>query len=350
MYTDFYKLSGRPFQLNPNPRFFFNSRVHQKAVSYLQYGLHQGEGFIVITGDIGTGKTTLLGYLISQLDSSQYVAAKLVTTQLEADDTLRMVASAFGIDAAGIDKATLLRRFEQFLLENQRRGRRLLVLVDEVQNLPFESLEELRMLSNFQVNDVAPIQFCLLGQPQFQEIIASESLTQLRQRVVVSYHLGPLSSDETRTYIEHRLRMVDWQSDPTLSDKAFERIHHYTGGVPRRINVLCDRLLLYGMLETLHELDADVVEVVSREMVQEARPSGSEVVPARTPHNPSLISGPAVEDPTSLEHRLASLEKLVGMHDRTIKRAIELIASYLNANTPPERDFDKTATARESGS
>src|SRR5579863_5662051 len=159
MYSEYYKLSGKPFQLSPNPRFFFGSRGHQKAMAYLQYGLHQGEGFIVVTGDVGTGKTTLLGYLLGQLDPNKYLAAKLVTTQLEADDTLRMVATAFNIDTRGTDKATLLRAFEHFLLDNQRRGRHVLVLVDEVQNLPIRSLEELRMLSNFQATEVAPMQF-----------------------------------------------------------------------------------------------------------------------------------------------------------------------------------------------
>src|SRR5208282_2797171 len=165
--------TAKPFQLSPNPKFFYGSTGHQKAMAYLQYGLHQGEGFIVITGDIGTGKTTLLGHLLSQLDSTQYLAAKLVTTQLEPDDMLRMVVSAFGIDSRGLDKATLLRNFERFLLDNQRRGRRILVLVDEAQNLPVKSLEELRMLSNFQATEVAPVQFCLLGQPQFQHVLAS---------------------------------------------------------------------------------------------------------------------------------------------------------------------------------
>ena len=121
MYTQFYKLSGKPFQLSPNPRFFFSSQGHQKAMAYLRYGIHQGDGFIVITGDIGTGKTTLLGHLLEQLDSTRYLAAKLVTTHIDADDTLRMVASAFDIPSQGVDKATLLRRFETFLLENQRR-------------------------------------------------------------------------------------------------------------------------------------------------------------------------------------------------------------------------------------
>jgi putative secretion ATPase (PEP-CTERM system associated) len=336
MYSDYYKLSGKPFQLSPNPRFFFGSRGHQKAMAYLQYGLHQGEGFIVVTGDIGTGKTTLIGYLLGQLDSSKYVAAKLVTTQLEADDTLRMVATAFGVDARGADKATLLRNFERFALESQNRGQRILVVVDEVQNLPLKSLEELRMLSNFQVNDVAAVQFCLLGQPQFRSTLASDDLVQLRQRVVVAYHLGPLSADETRAYIEHRLQLVGWRSDPALTDGAYRRIHHFAAGVPRQINVLCDRLFLYGMLEELHQLDDTVVENVAGEMSSEGMRTGLD---AGQTHALASKEAPRVLDnaeAAEIEKRLSSIEKQVKVHDRTIKRAIELAASYLNGALIPE--------------
>ena len=331
MYEDFYKLSGKPFQLTPNPRFYFGSQGHEKAMAYLRYGLHQGEGFIVITGDVGTGKTTLLGCLLSQLDSTKYVAARLVTTQLEADDTLRMLASAFGIDTRGADKATILQGFERFLLEQQRRGKRALVLVDEVQNLPMRSLEELRMLSNFQMNDAAPVQFVLLGQPQFQSMIASDDLMQLRQRVIASFHLGPLGPDETRRYIEHRLQLVNWQSDPLLTDDAYARIHYHTGGVPRRINVLCDRLFLGGLLEELHEIDGRMVDSVAGEMTSEG--SGASHVNSRgkrVANGEASASGSDDSNGVELDRRLAAVEQLVKVHDRTIKRALDLAASYLN--------------------
>ncbi len=334
MYNEFYKLSGKPFQLSPNPQFFYGSSGHRKAMSYLQYGLHQGEGFVVVTGDIGTGKTTLLGHLLAQLDSSKYLAAKLVTTQLEADDTLRMVASAFGIDARGLDKATLLRTFERFLLDNQRRGRRILVLVDEVQNLPFKSLEELRMLSNFQANDMAPVQFCLMGQPQFRQMLASDDLMQLRQRVIVSYHLGPLDLEETRSYIEHRLHLVNWQSDPVLTDGAYRRIHYHTGGVPRRINVLCDRLFLCGMLEELHEIGEETVDTVAREMSQEGASATLDPSPNQSPKKELPT---AEEEFTDIEQRLASVEKVLKVHDRTIRRAIELAESYFKGKLAATR-------------
>jgi len=329
MYNDFYKLSGKPFQLSPNPKFFFGSSGHQKAISYLQYGLHQGEGFIVITGDVGAGKTTLIGYLLAQLDPAKYLAAKLVTTQIEADDTLRMVASAFGLEARGVDKASLLRAFERFALDNQRRGRRILVVVDEVQNLPIKSLEELRMLSNFQVNDMAAVQFCLLGQPQFRDILASDDLAQLRQRVVATYHLGPLSPEETRAYIEHRLQLVQWQGDPHLTDAAYAHIHAATAGVPRQINVLADRLFLYGMIEELHQLDAKDVDAVAAEMAGEGmRAESPDTVP---PLEPRALAPDATRLLQQCEDRLAALEKTVKIHDKTIKRGIELAASYLNS-------------------
>ena len=329
MYGEFYKLSGKPFQLSPNPKFFYGSTGHQKALAYLQYGLHQGEGFIVITGDIGTGKTTLLGHLLSQLDSNKYVAAKLVTTQLEADDTLRMVAATFGIDTRNVDKATLLRNLERFIVDNLRRGRRILVVVDEVQNLPLKSIEELRMLSNFQVNDVNAVQFLLTGQPQFRDILAIDDLVQLRQRVVVTYHLGPLSVEETRAYIEHRLQMVGWRSDPVITDSAHRRIHYFSAGVPRQINVLCDRLFLCGMLEDLHEINESVVDTVAGEMSSEGmRPprGGAYGGGGNGQSLASDLNGAAA----IFEERLASLEKLVKVHDRTIRRAIELTAAYLN--------------------
>ena len=337
MYEKFYGLNGPPFLLTPDPRFFFSSSNHKRAITHLVYGLDQREGFIVITGEVGAGKTTLIGYLLAQLDPAKYLAAKLVTTQIEADDTLRMVASAFGLEARGVDKASLLRAFERFALDNQRRGRRILVVVDEVQNLPMKSLEELRMLSNFQVNDMAAVQFCLLGQPQFRDILASDDLAQLRQRVVATYHLGPLSADETRAYIEHRLQLVQWTGDPALTDTAFAHIHAVTAGIPRQINVLCDRLFLYGMLEDLHALDAQAVDTVAGEMAGEGmRPDLDLHPPPRnTAATPPLAPNP---DLAKCEERIASLEKIVSIHDKTIKRGIELAASYLNQNHQPSND------------
>jgi putative secretion ATPase (PEP-CTERM system associated) len=269
MYTDFYKLNGRPFQLSPDPRFFFGSRGHKKAMAYLTYGLTEREGFIVITGEVGAGKTTLVGHLLSRIDRTKIVHGHVVTTQLEADDALRMVASAFGIAYRDVDKASLLRAIESFLVDARHLGKHVLLVVDEVQNMPTSALEELRMLSNFQLDGKPLFQCFLLGQPQFRRIIASEDMEQMRQRVIASCHLGPLDDDEVREYVEHRLALTGWHGDPLFTDDSFKVISMHTGGMPRRINNLCARILLYGSLEELHRIDGDVVEQVARELATE---------------------------------------------------------------------------------
>jgi general secretion pathway protein A len=208
MYAEYYNLTGLPFQLTPDSRFFFESSVHSKAMAHLTYGLNQAEGFIVITGDVGAGKTTLVEHLCSTLDPQQYVIARMLSTQTSADDTLRLVANGFGIQSEGISKAELLRRFEDTLVANYNDGRRSLLVIDEAQNLTVPAIEELRMLSNFVVNHSPPLQSFLLGQPQFRGIMALPELEQLRQRVLASFHLGPLTETDTRSYIEHRLSLV----------------------------------------------------------------------------------------------------------------------------------------------
>ncbi|MBK7982654.1 MAG: XrtA/PEP-CTERM system-associated ATPase [Candidatus Competibacter sp.] len=269
MYIDYYGFSTKPFQLSPDPRFFFGSRVHTRALAYLRYGLSQGEGFIVITGGIGTGKTTLVKNLFQELDSNQVVAAQLVTTQLEADELLRSVVASFGLPYEEMGKAALLKHFEDFLRGHARQGRRVLLVVDEAQNLPARSLEELRMLSNFQVGETPLLQSFLLGQEEFRFTLQEPGMEQLRQRVIASSHLTPLSREETRDYIEHRLRVVGWEGwKPTFVEDAYAAIYRFTQGVPRLINVFCDRLLLYGFLEELNEFSVAAVESVGQELNQ----------------------------------------------------------------------------------
>ena len=291
MYAEHYKLSGRPFQLSPDHRFFFGSRSHSKAMAYLSFGLNEREGFIVITGDVGAGKTTLVGHLMTEIDSERYVSANVVTTQLEADDALRMVASAFGLTFEGRDKAALLREIERFLIDNHELGKHVVLVVDEAQNMSMSAVEELRMLSNFQADGKPLLQCFLLGQPQFRAIMARPEMEQLRQRVIASCHIEPLEEDETRAYIEHRLRMVGWQGDPNFTNAAFQLIHLHAGGVPRRINTLCGRLLLFGSLEDLHEFDAATVKEVVEELSDEGTQISSVEQP-RISYNVGLPSAP----------------------------------------------------------
>ncbi|MGY4397827.1 general secretion pathway protein A [Sphingomonas sp. UYAg733] len=263
MYDDHYELSGRPFQLTPDPRFWFDTATHRKAMAYLGYGLSQGEGFIVITGDVGAGKTTLVGHLMATVDRERLNIIKIVSTQIEADDLLRMVAGGLDIDTAGLNKSQLLTAIERGLHATARAGRRTLLIVDEAQALPVSALEELRMLSNFQAGGHAILQIFLLGQPEFRERLhGSDRLEQLRQRVIAMHHLDPMGPEEVEPYMVHRLSVVGWQGRPYFTPDAFHALYHGSDGVPRRLNQLAGRVLLFGAIEQLDTIDARVVEAV----------------------------------------------------------------------------------------
>lgn len=269
MYDKFYKFEGLPFRLTPDPKFLFNSRGHSKALAYLRYGLQQGEGFVVITGEVGAGKTTLVRALDSQLQMGNVVAAELVTTNLDPDELLRMVASGFGLSSDDLSKTALLKNLQTFFGARAREGKRILLVIDECHNLSAAALEELRMLANFQLDDKALLQTFLLGQGEFRDTLQATGLEQFRQRVIAAHHLGPLGDDETRDYVNHRLRVVGWKDDPRFTDDAYKKIHDHSGGIPRQINTLCDRLLLMAALEEAHEVDAKLVKQVIKEQQAE---------------------------------------------------------------------------------
>ncbi|HTD04334.1 XrtA/PEP-CTERM system-associated ATPase [Undibacterium sp.] len=269
MYESYYGFNAKPFQLKPDPRFFFGSKGHKRAMAYLEYGISQGEGFIVITGEVGAGKTTLMRNLFCELESENILAAQIVNTHVGSDDILRLVASAFGLEYEDATKAALLTRLEQFLRQCDQQGKRALLVVDEAQNLTPRAVEELRMLSNFQTADKSLLQTFLLGQPEFRRTLLSGDMQQLLQRVIASYHLGPLDLVETQSYIEHRLHTVGWNNDPTISAEAFAGIYDYTGGIPRKINSLCDRMFLMGYLEEMHAFGEEEVKQVIADIKQE---------------------------------------------------------------------------------
>jgi general secretion pathway protein A len=330
MYTEFYKLAAQPFQLTPDPRFFFESTVHRQAMAYLVYGLHHAEGFIIITGEVGAGKTILVENLLSTIDRTTFVAAKIVTSQLSGDDLLHMVAAGFGIAKEGLAKGPLLQRLNDFALAQHRNGKRVLLIVDEAQNLSFEALEELRMLSNIFFDRKMALQSFLLAQPQFRATLGSPRLEQLRQRVTAAYHLGPLGEGESKAYVEHRLRRADWKDDPHFTEDCFPLIHQRTGGVPRQINTLCSRLLLFGFLEELHTLTAQAVEKVANDLREEI---ALVAAPGAVANSPAELVGGG-EALSQITRRLDVLEDSVHKHGRMIKRFIEIAASYLQGERP----------------
>ena len=275
MYESFYGLTNKPFQLNPDPSFYFGSKQHRRAKAYLDYGVSRNEGFIVITGEIGAGKTTLLRALIDGLHGTNVVVGHLVTTQLGAEDTLRMVGASFGFKVKDVPKSELLITLEAFLISQTTKGKRCLLIVDEAQNLTPKAVEELRMLSNFQYGNQALMQSFLVGQPEFREILQRPEMEQFRQRVAATCHIGPLDQDETQHYIEHRLKCAGSTGKPSFSADAFEAIFKASGGIPRRINSVCDRVLLAGFLAGKTHLEITDVDEVVKEFAQEA------AVPAR---------------------------------------------------------------------
>lgn len=269
MYTAFYGLTHKPFQLNPDPAFYYGSKQHRRAAAYLDYGMHQHEGFIVVTGEVGAGKTTIVRGMLDSLDPEKVFAAHLVSTQLDAEDTLQLVGAAFGLRTRGVSKADVLMSLEAFLISMTTKGKRCLLVVDEAQNLTARAVEELRMLSNFQFGNHALLQSFLIGQPEFRQMLQSPHMMQFRQRVIAACHIAPLDAEDTRAYIEHRLKCAGSSGLPIISAEAFEAIFKASGGIPRRINAVCDRLLLFGYLSGRTEFDAPSVDEVAREIHEE---------------------------------------------------------------------------------
>ncbi len=271
MYEEFYSLKGKAFRLSPDERFLYLGRGHKRALAYLRYGLDKREGFIVITGNVGTGKTTLAQALIKQYLSKDTIAGKLVTTQLDPDDTLRMTAAAFGLQQEGLTKASLIQYLERFFIRVREAGKHALLVVDEAQNLPPRSLEELRMLSNLQVDNEPLLQCFMLAQNEFQKTVNAPGMEQFRQRIIAGYHLTPLDLEETREYIEFRLKCVGWENNPIITNDAYEIIYKHSFGIPRQINRLADRILVAGFLEETQQIDATLAKTVATELDEEMR-------------------------------------------------------------------------------
>ncbi|MEW6997238.1 XrtA/PEP-CTERM system-associated ATPase [Colwelliaceae bacterium BS250] len=269
MYEQYYDITNKPFQLTPDPKFFFASDKHRQALSYLQYGLEQGEGFIVITGPVGTGKTTLAQSLLQQIKHSNIEAIQIVTSRLSPEDLLAVIVQEFGLTPSSNNKSGLLKSIQQHLNYLSEQGKRALLLVDEAQNLPTDSIEELRMLSNFQNNNKPLLQSFLLGQEELKTIIQSPEMEQFRQRIIASCHLKPLSTDEVVQYINHRLSRVEMKNPDILSLECFTIIQQKTLGVPRKINLLMDRILLYGFLNEIKFFEVNDVLTVIDEMADE---------------------------------------------------------------------------------
>ncbi len=316
MFDNFYGLTGKPFQLTPDPEFYFRSVTHRKALSYLGYGLAQGEGFIVITGEVGSGKSTLVAHMMESLDESQVTVAQVVTSKLDGEEIVHVVARSFGLDIEGHDKATALTEIESFLHEEAREGRRCLLVMDESQNLTVSALEELRMLSNFQLGNHPLLQTLLLGQPEFRSTLQSDpGLEQLRQRVIAAHHLEPMQKGEIEPYIVHRLKIVGWDGNPAFDQRVFAELYEASGGIPRRVNQIANRLLLLGAVEERNRIDAAMLQNVLAEM--EAERAFPEAAPSPMPKQEASFE-PVTAMPTTPRVDKVMLEQYLAERDAQI--------------------------------
>lgn len=327
MFNDYYGLSGRAFQLTPDPAFYFESLTHRKALSYLSYGLAQGEGFVVITGEVGAGKSTLVAHLMATIDPARLTAAQIVTSKLDAEELVHVVAQAFGLIVEGHDKASALGAIEAFLHDEARAGRRCLLVVDESQNLLLDALEELRMLSNFQLGAHPLLQTLLLGQPEFRETIqAHPQLEQLRQRVIAAHHLEAMERDEVQPYIEHRLKCVGWDGNPAFDQRVFAELFEASGGVPRRINQICNRLMLLGAVEQRTRIDGAMLSQVLEELELDGTLQLKKI--ERTP-DPAAHVVAAAQTPVD-GVALAHVQTLLGERDAQIAELQQAVIELAN--------------------
>ncbi len=332
MYEQCYGFSGKPFQINPDPGFFFEAAGHRRALAYLRYGLQQGMGFIVVTGDIGTGKTLLVNTLFREIAGEKILAARIVSSNVGDEDLLRLVAAQFGLSPDG-SKGELLNRLEAFFRQCAEAGKRVLLVVDEAQNMPRSALEELRMLSNFEHQGQPLVQSFLLGQREFREILRAPGLEQLRQRVLAAFHLKPLTQAETEIYIRHRLGKVGWQGDPKIDDAVYGGVFAFTAGVPRRINTLMDRLLLNASLDGRHELDLAGLQAVTAEILAEQQLG--ERVGAPAPLAVAPAPAAAVQAAPEADEALRRMEARLAAMQRAYDNLAESLAVPASPSPPP---------------
>ena len=343
MYLNFYGLKEKPFQLLPDPSYFFLSSKHKTALNYLEYGILNNVGFIVITGEIGSGKTTLIKKFLSQLEK-KIITAVISNTNVESKEFLQMLLQELGIEYSKEEtKADLLNHLHHFLIEKYASRQQVVLIVDEAQNLPSAVLEEIRMISNLQTEKEFLIQIILVGQPPLREKLLHPSLEQFLQRVSLSYHLFPLNEQETKDYIKHRLKLAGARY-PIFSEEALKAVFKHSQGVPRIINTLCEAALVYGFADEKREIGAEIIETIIEELYPYRLKQPEEKQPSLwATESPTTVmkesDGPSLHD---MEKRLTNLENTVYNFQRKEIFLLYKITSLLEMIKTEKREKDNS--------
>jgi putative secretion ATPase (PEP-CTERM system associated) len=302
MYEKFFKLNAKPFELIPNPDFLFLSKSHKKSMTYLEYGLRERAGFILLTGEVGSGKTTLVRNLIKKLEHNT-VLSKVFNTMVSSVQLFSMINEDFGLSVAGKDKITLIRELNDFLIDCYSKNRKAVLIIDEAQNLTPELLEEVRMLSNLEADRSKLLQIILSGQPELLKILSNPGLRQLRQRISICCNIYPLTRQETEEYILYRLEVAGNRNAVTFEEGAFEAIHAFSKGIPRLVNIIADYLMLAAFADSTSTISMDIVEEVRGELEKDNMYWPDEQEAAQP--------GPAFKD---LAGRLERIERELSMY------------------------------------
>jgi general secretion pathway protein A len=265
VYLDYYHLKEMPFDITPNPRFLFYSAKHREAYNHLMFGIRERRGFVQLTGEVGAGKTTLCRALLERLND-QYATALILNPALSTDKLIKAIAMEFGLEVRGLDELEILQALNLFLLRLAEDGRDAVLIIDEAQDLTEEGLEQVRLLSNLELDNRKLIQIVLMGQPELRDKLNNPALRQLRQRITVRYHLKALTREEVQHYIRHRLKVSGANGCPRFTTPALWRIQSYSQGVPRLVNAICDKALLAGFVNRRERIDYRIIGVAIREL------------------------------------------------------------------------------------
>ncbi len=307
MYTEYFGFREKPFNIVPNPAYLYPSSKHKMALTYLEYGLSEGVGFILLTGEVGTGKTTLIRYLLRKIQPIMNVAV-IFNTNISSENLLRLILQEFEVEPAGDDKAQNIERLNLHLIERYSRKERNLLIIDEAQNLSHESLEEIRMLSNLQTETDSLLQICLVGQPELKNRMQHPSLQQLAQRILVNYHLGPLSEQETTEYVRYRLKSAGGKNLDLFPGQVISRIYQESEGIPRIINILCDAALVYAYADEAKTVSPEMIEqVIQDRRIEDPEAEGGIKEKRGGKSEPSLHTEDLSERINALESRVSKL-------------------------------------------